>query len=105
MLNRTKSFYKISVLLLFLLPISGNLFAQTAEERYPLIPYPTVVDNDGLHSAIEKSGQVALKKGLHPFVLDFIEGRGVITLKLQYSREGEKARDIPQSWLKYATAQ
>src|SRR5215216_608840 len=36
----------------------------------------TVVDNDGNHSAQERSGQVALKMGAHPFQLDFIEGGG-----------------------------
>jgi hexosaminidase len=35
-----------------------------------------VVDNDGHHPAIEKDGQVALKQGLQPISLNFIEGRG-----------------------------
>lgn len=55
----------------------------------------TVVDNDGLHSAGERSGQVALQKGMHPFSLDFIEGGGGYTLRLQYSREGGSPQDIP----------
>jgi hexosaminidase len=59
-----------------------------------------VVDNDGLHSAVEKSGQVALKKGLQPFALDFIEGGGGYTLKLQYSINGHKPQDVPPSWFK-----
>src|SRR4051794_31540628 len=32
-----------------------------------------VVDNDGNHSAVERSGQIALKKGLHKINVDFIE--------------------------------
>ncbi len=59
-----------------------------------------VVNNDGLHAAIEKSGQVALKKGLQPFVLDFIEGGGGYSLKLKYSVHGSELKDIPESWLK-----
>jgi len=58
------------------------------------------VDNDGLHSAIERSGQVALKKGLQPFALDFIEGGGGYTLKLQYSVNGQKSQNIPAGWFK-----
>jgi hexosaminidase len=58
------------------------------------------VDNDGLHSAIEKSGQAALQKGLQPFVLDFIEGGGGYTLKLKYSFNGSTPQDIPASWFK-----
>ncbi|KAA3439790.1 family 20 glycosylhydrolase [Rufibacter hautae] len=60
-----------------------------------------VVDNDGLHSAIEKSGQVALAKGVQPLALDFVEGGGGYTLKLKYSKDGSEPRDIPDSWLKH----
>lgn len=57
-----------------------------------------IVDNDGLHSAIEKSGQAALAKGTHPFLLDFIEGGGGFTLKLKYSFNGGTPQDIPDNW-------
>jgi hexosaminidase len=60
----------------------------------------TVVDNDGLHSAIEKNGQIALRKGLQSFDLDFIEGGGGYTLKLQYSVNGSEPADIPSGWFK-----
>ena len=60
-----------------------------------------VVDNDGLHSAIEKNGQVALRKGLQPFDLDFIEGGGGYTLKLRYSVNGSEPADIPSDWFKH----
>lgn len=58
------------------------------------------VDNDGLHSAIEKSGQAALQKGLQPFALDFIEGGGGYTLKLKYSFNGSLPQDVPSAWFK-----
>ena len=57
-----------------------------------------VIDNEGPHSPIEKSGQVALKKGLHPFRLDFVEGGGGYTLLLQYTMDGCNAKDIPNNW-------
>lgn len=60
-----------------------------------------VVDNDGQHSAIMKSGQVVLEKGLHPFRLDFLEAGGGYTLKLQYSSMGNKVEDIPDGWFKH----
>jgi hexosaminidase len=59
-----------------------------------------VVDNDGLHAAIEKNGQVALKKGLHAVALDFIEGGGGYALKLKYSLNGSEPKEIPSEWLK-----
>lgn len=61
----------------------------------------TIVDNDGQHSPVLKSGQAALEKGLHPFRLDFIEGGGGYTLKLQYSFDGSSPKDIPDSWFKH----
>ncbi|WP_321332583.1 family 20 glycosylhydrolase [uncultured Bacteroides sp.] len=58
-----------------------------------------VVDNDGLHSAVERTGQVALSKGAHRFALDFIEGGGGFTLKLKYSIGNNAPKDVPSSWL------
>jgi len=60
-----------------------------------------VVDNDGMHSAKEKNGQIVLAKGPHAFALDFIEGGGGYTLKLQYSKNGEAPQDIPANWFKH----
>ena len=57
-----------------------------------------VVDNDGLHAPKEKSGQIALAKGAHPFNLAFIEGGGGYTLKLKYSFNGGEAKEVPESW-------
>lgn len=59
-----------------------------------------VVDNDGLHSAQERNGQVALAKGLQPFLLKFIEGGGGFTLKLKYSYNGSAPAEVPSSWFK-----
>ncbi|MDP4261728.1 MAG: family 20 glycosylhydrolase [Bacteroidota bacterium] len=59
-----------------------------------------VVNNDGMHAPREKNGQVALKKGLHSIALDFIEGGGGYTLKLQYSKNGSEPQEIPAEWFK-----
>jgi len=59
------------------------------------------VNNDGNHSAQERSGQIALKMGVHPFALDFIEGGGGFTLKLRYSVNGSEPKDVPAAWLKH----
>jgi hexosaminidase len=59
-----------------------------------------VVNNDGMHAPKERNGQVALEKGLHKFALDFIEGGGGYTLKLQYSINNSEPQDIPDDWFK-----
>ncbi|WDF54673.1 family 20 glycosylhydrolase [Mucilaginibacter sp. KACC 22063] len=56
------------------------------------------IDNDGMHSPVEKSGQAAMQKGLHPFELNFVEGGGGYTLKLQYSLNGSAPADVPANW-------
>ncbi|RYF45600.1 MAG: beta-hexosaminidase, partial [Cytophagaceae bacterium] len=60
-----------------------------------------VVDNDGNHFPIEKSGQVALSKGAHPFSADFIEGGGGFTLKLSYSLNGSAPQPLPDTWFSH----
>jgi len=60
-----------------------------------------VINNDGMHAPRERNGQVALGKGLHNFALDFIEGGGGYTLKLQYSKNGSERKDVPDSWFKH----
>lgn len=57
-----------------------------------------IVDNDGNHSSLEKSGQAALAKGLHPFLLQFIEGGGGFTLDLKYSVNGTPLQSVPDAW-------
>lgn len=60
-----------------------------------------VVDNDGNHFPIEKSGQVALAAGKHPIEADFIEGGGGFTLKLTYSVNGSAPAPVPDSWFSH----
>jgi hexosaminidase len=57
------------------------------------------VNNDGWHPPVEKGGQAALKKGLQPIALDFVEGGGGYTLKLKYSLNGSAPIDVPSEWL------
>ncbi|NSL86333.1 family 20 glycosylhydrolase [Chitinophaga sp. Mgbs1] len=58
------------------------------------------VNNDGWHAPLQKSGQVALEKGWHPFRVDFVEGGGGYTLKLEYSVNGSPLQPVPDTWLK-----
>jgi hexosaminidase len=57
-----------------------------------------VINNDGQHGPIEKSGQVALQKGVHPFALHFIEAGGGFSLDLKYSRGKEPVQKVPHSF-------
>jgi hexosaminidase len=54
-----------------------------------------VVNNNGLYGPLEKSGEIALKKGLHPLRADFIEGGGGYTLELKYVKPKGTPMTIP----------
>ncbi len=84
-------------------PVSGiYTFYLTSDDASVLkIAGRELVNNDGMHSPREKNGQVILERGLHSFHLDFIEGGGGYTLKLQYSLNGSEPKDIPAEWLKH----
>jgi hexosaminidase len=60
-----------------------------------------VVDNDGAHSSQERSGQVALSKGLQPIVLDYMDLGGGGALELRYSTGNGKPQPVPASWFKH----
>ena len=62
------------------------------------------VNNDGTHPAVEKSGQIALKKGNHNFMLRFIEAGGGFALKLSYSLNGSAFTRVPDAWFMHHQA-
>jgi alpha-L-fucosidase len=58
-----------------------------------------VVDNDGLHGMLEKSGVIALAKGFHPIRVTFFEKTGSDDLKVSYKGPGLDKQSIPDSVL------
>ncbi|MCH2160650.1 MAG: alpha-L-fucosidase [Phycisphaerales bacterium] len=59
----------------------------------------TVVDNDGLHSAIEKSGSIALASGLHPITIEYFEKTGQDDLELEWAGPKMTRAAIPPARL------
>ena len=59
----------------------------------------TVVDNDGPHGSREKSGQVALEKGLHPIEVKYFESGGGERLDVFVEGPGIEKTKIPASML------
>jgi len=58
-----------------------------------------IVSNDGLHGALEKSGAVALKAGLHPITVTYFEQVGGETLEVSYEGPGIEKRWVPRETL------
>ncbi|MFI5193750.1 MAG: alpha-L-fucosidase [Chitinophagales bacterium] len=61
-----------------------------------------VVDNDGTHSNVEKSGRIALGKGLHVFKLSYIQDKSTKFLNLKYQADAGAKKDLPAAF--YRTA-
>ena len=59
-----------------------------------------VVDNDGLHGAQERSGNIELSAGEHTLVVTFFEKAGGDSLTVQYSANGISKQLLPQSLLR-----
>ena len=56
-----------------------------------------VVDNDGLHGLQEKSGVVALVKGIHSIKVDFFQASGSDELHVYWTCPGKTEETIPDS--------
>lgn len=64
-----------------------------------MINNSVVVDNNGKHAMIEKSGKVQLSKGLHPIEVTYFEYTGGENLIVSYEGPGISKRTIPNSVL------
>ena len=58
-----------------------------------------VVNNDGLHGAVEKSGNIGLKAGLHYISVGYFQQGGGSTLNVSYAGPGVTKQIIPSSAL------
>ncbi|HYF69272.1 MAG TPA: family 20 glycosylhydrolase [Ohtaekwangia sp.] len=59
-----------------------------------------VINHDGFHGNVEKSGQIALRKGLHPFLLRYFDGGGGKDLTLLFEGPGIEKKIVPESAFK-----
>ncbi len=59
-----------------------------------------IVDNDGIHGLIKKSGKAALKKGKHTIVVRYFQGNYGADLKIEMKNELSKANEIIEFYVK-----
>jgi len=58
-----------------------------------------VVNNDGFHGDEERTGMIALRKGLHPIMVRYFQGTGGASLSMRYRRsEKEPWAPVPNDW-------
>lgn len=60
-----------------------------------------VVNNDGLHGAIEQSGRIYLKAGSYPVRVGFFQAGGAQSLKLQVEGPNLAKQPVPDAWLRH----
>lgn len=76
-----------------------TLYCESDDGSRVAIGTTVVVDNGGQHPMEEKSGEIELKAGDHPLVVEFFENGGGAGCKLSWSVEGVDKRTIPASAL------
>lgn len=54
-----------------------------------------VVDNGGPHGALEKSGKIALKRGIHSIKVRYFDGGGGNSLDVEMKKDGGSKKAIP----------
>lgn len=57
-----------------------------------------IIDNDGLHGAIEKTGYMALQTGYHEIRLDFFEKKGGEFLEVMIAGPDLEKQVVPGAW-------
>jgi signal transduction histidine kinase len=68
--------------------------------RYRLGAMGAVVDNDGIHSMVERSGAVYLRAGLQPLRVDWFNGTDKYGLQIDYEGPGLRRGPISESMLR-----
>jgi uncharacterized protein YkuJ len=61
----------------------------------------TIIDNDGFHGEVEIMGRVSLTKGEHVIQVDYFENINAEALKLRYSFNQSKPKELPVRWLTF----
>jgi len=82
-------------------PKSGTYTFYTASDDGSKLFIGTgeVVNNDGGHATVEKSGKVFLEPGLYPIRVEFFEGGGGESLSASYEGPGISKQEIPAAAL------
>jgi hypothetical protein len=54
-----------------------------------------IIDNDGRHGPVEKSGKIALKVGYYPIKVEYFQNGGGQALALKWSTKWFEKQDVP----------
>ena len=60
-----------------------------------------VVDNDGPHGAIEKSGRISLRAGSYPIAVGYYQGEGGQSLSLSVEGPALSKQPVPLEWFRH----
>ena len=75
-----------------------NCWITQTPHAYRITPCP-LVDNDGIHAAITKSGRIFLNAGFQPVRLEWFQYNGREALSLEYDGPGISRRKVPEEVL------
>jgi alpha-L-fucosidase len=83
------------------IPVDGvySFYLSSDDGSKLLIDDKPAIDNDGLHGIVEKSNEIPLAKGYHPFKVLFFERSGGDALKVEWKGPSFQTQIIPASVL------
>ena len=79
--------------------LSGDRCEVTRRRMELAIRRAPLVANDGVHGALDRSAEVRLSAGRHPFRLEWFNTGGVTELSLEVEGPGLARQRVPDSWL------
>lgn len=73
-------------------------FILTSDDGSKLTIAGKTLEHDGLHGMTEKTLDIALQKGIHPFNAGFFQAGGGSGLTLKWKIKGSNAEEVPENW-------
>jgi hypothetical protein len=82
-------------------PVTGvyTFFVNSDDGSRLFIGDKMLLDNDGIHGIVEKSGSIALQAGEHPITLLYFNGTGGRGLRVSYEGPDIEKQEIPEKAL------
>ena len=83
------------------IPVDGlyTFYLKTNDGGKMYLAEELIIDNDGLHPAIERTKTRALKKGSYPVMVKYFQEGGTNMLKVSWKGPGIEKQEIPGSVL------
>lgn len=78
-----------------------TFYLKTDDGSKLIIDDAVVIDNDGRHDMVEKSGEISLQKGIHKYRVEYFQERSGFGFEHKVESFSFDKIDVPKSWYRY----